>query len=91
MTTSWPAKQQRFGADRAAIVADPVIQRQIEILRQRPRSILELIAQLAAELGLGPAELRVRLEPYCRLSAEALAITGGDRLPPPLPLSLVRP
>jgi hypothetical protein len=75
----------------AAIVVDPVIQRQVESLRQRPRSILELVAQLAAELGLGPVELRTKLEPYCRLSAEALAVTGGDRLPPPLPLSLVRP
>jgi len=77
-------------ASRAAIVADPVIQRQVESLRQRPRSILELVAQLAAELDLGPVELRTKLEPYCRLSAAALAVTGGDRLPPPLPLSLVR-
>jgi hypothetical protein len=77
-----------FARRRAEITTDLVIQHQVEFLRQRPRSILELVAQFGAELGLEAPEVRAKLGPWCQLSPAALSVTGGD-LPPPRPLTLV--
>ena len=57
--------------------------------RLGPRVIVECIEDLVCQHELDQHKLESRLEAFAGLDPDALAITGGDRLPP-APLRLVK-
>jgi hypothetical protein len=65
----------------AEIAANPAFRRRVERLCRQPRRLLlELLAEIAADHGLA-REIEARLDRYNSIRADALAVTGGDRLP----------
>ena len=69
----------------ASIIVDPAFRRQIERLHQRgPRLIAELLAELAAERGLGTIIQR-KLARYLNIPDAALDAVPGARQLPPMP------
>lgn len=69
----------------ASIIVDPAFRRQIERLHQRgPRLIAELLAELAAERGLGTI-IQQKIARYLDISDAALDFVPGARQLPPIP------
>jgi hypothetical protein len=93
LRTHWgddvPTSFRPIGEVAVGIVGDLVFRRCVEDLCHHPRLVAELLAEIAAERSIR-LEVETKLARYCGLATEALATTGGDRLPP-LPLHAVVP
>ena len=69
----------------ASLVVDPDFCRQVDRLYRRgPRIIAELLAELAAERGLGTI-IQQKLARYLNISDAALDVVPGARQLPPMP------
>jgi hypothetical protein len=82
-TTMSERLRNNTGALAAEIVSSTVYQRQIERLCLNPRLMAELLAETMAEQGIR-AEIEAKLQRYCGLSFDALAITGALHFSSPL-------